>query len=354
MVGRVGYKDRSRRLIAIGCLLLLAGIALGLLAPLEMYCFYLFSRGGRFYYEGFGFGSFMFGNIAAQIVGYDLIAAVFIVLGYGHVRLRRWARPLSLAILRAWQVIGAPLIVLVAFIWFATKDLTLPVALTGSLLLLSSYFVIPILLIRFYRGENVRQTFAARESVPSWIEATPTSILVLSLLYGFFAVMLHLLILFNGIYPGMGRFVYGFQGIALITVSMAALFLLTWGTLRRRIWAWWGGVVLWGLFTFSTIFTFLRTDYTTLLAGLSFPPRELDILDGIPLQGWHLALLIGLPLAVTWGIILASKRDFVTTRPSFSCLLGKAGRVFAAHRSTRVSVAHDKHCAHPDLLEEQE
>ena len=40
-----------------------------------MYCFYLFSEGGRFHYEGFGFGSFMFGNIASQIVGYYLIAA---------------------------------------------------------------------------------------------------------------------------------------------------------------------------------------------------------------------------------------------------------------------------------------
>ncbi len=47
-----------------------------------------------------------------------------------------------------------------------------------------------------------------------------------------------------------------------------------------------------------------------LLAGLAFPPREVDFLDGIPVQGWHLALLIGLPLLVAWGIVLASKRDF--------------------------------------------
>jgi len=41
------YKDRSRLLKAIGAVELLGGIAVGLLAPLEMYCFYLFSEGGR-------------------------------------------------------------------------------------------------------------------------------------------------------------------------------------------------------------------------------------------------------------------------------------------------------------------
>jgi hypothetical protein len=61
----------------------------GFFGPLEMYCFYLFSEGGHFYYEGFGFGSFMFGNIASQIIGYCLIAAVCVPLGYGHLATRR-------------------------------------------------------------------------------------------------------------------------------------------------------------------------------------------------------------------------------------------------------------------------
>ena len=61
------YKDRTRLIQAIGVLLLLGGVGSGLVAPLETYCFYLFSEGGRFYYEGFRFGSFMFGLIAFRI-----------------------------------------------------------------------------------------------------------------------------------------------------------------------------------------------------------------------------------------------------------------------------------------------
>ena len=57
------HRDRAFTLAGIGVLLLLIGIPIALLGPIEMYSFYLFSAGGRFYYEGFGFGSFMFGNI---------------------------------------------------------------------------------------------------------------------------------------------------------------------------------------------------------------------------------------------------------------------------------------------------
>jgi hypothetical protein len=54
------YKDWRLILAAIGALLLCVGIGCALLGPAEMYCFYLFAEGGRFGYEGFGFGSFMF------------------------------------------------------------------------------------------------------------------------------------------------------------------------------------------------------------------------------------------------------------------------------------------------------
>ena len=77
------YKDRTPILVFFGVVLLLVGVAVAFIGPLELYCFYLFSEGGRFHYEGFGFGSFMFANIASQIVGYYLIAALAIPLGYG-------------------------------------------------------------------------------------------------------------------------------------------------------------------------------------------------------------------------------------------------------------------------------
>jgi len=54
----------------------------------------------------------MAGNLAVQIVGYYLVAGLCIPLGYGHLRTRRWIRPLSLAALGFWIVLGVPLTVI--------------------------------------------------------------------------------------------------------------------------------------------------------------------------------------------------------------------------------------------------
>ncbi len=304
------YQDRTRWFKVSGVLLLLSGIAVGLLGPLEMYCFYLFSEGGRFHYPGFGFGSFMFGNIAAQIAGYYLIAALLIPLGYGHLRMRRWVRPLTLALLWAWLVVGAPLSVVAAFILVASKDLSLQAVMTVLAFLGLSYLVAPGLLIRFYRGQNARQTLAAQDPRTYWIEGLPTPILVLSALYAFYIIMLHILILFNGMYPVFGVFRYGLQGIVLLDLTSAGLACITWGTLQRRPCAWWGSVILLGLFTCSTVLTFCRSSYPAMLAGLAFPPRELEFLGNVPAQGYHFALLVGMPLLITWGVTLLSKRHF--------------------------------------------
>jgi hypothetical protein len=310
--GDPSYKNRSRVIAIIGVFLLLGGIAVGFLGPLEMYCFYLFSEGGRFHYEGFGFGSFMFGNIASQIVGYYLMAALFIPLGYGHLKMRRWARMLSLTLLWSWLVVGAPLVVVVFFILVASKDMSLPVALIALIFLGLSYLVFPGLLIRFYQGRNVRRTFEAKDANFCWLEGLPMPILVLSSLYLFYIIILHILILFNGIFPVFGIFVFGLQGIILLDFSIVCLICLIWGTLQLKLWTWWVSVIWLGLFTFSTVLTFFRYDYSDILSGLAFPSREMEFLRGIPVQGYHFSVLAGIPLLITWIIAILSKRHFRT------------------------------------------
>jgi len=63
------HKDRSWILRAIGLLLVGAGAFTAGLAPLELFIFHWFTPGGRFHYAGFGFGSFMFANMASDCGG---------------------------------------------------------------------------------------------------------------------------------------------------------------------------------------------------------------------------------------------------------------------------------------------
>jgi hypothetical protein len=307
---RVEYGDRSLVLVGIGLLMLLVGIVAAFMGPIEMYCFYLFSEGGRLHYEGFGFGSFMFGNIACQIIGYYGVAVVLIPLGYGHVRMRRWARTVSLTLLWLWLVVGLPLATVFLLVLITAKELSLVAVLIAIVLLGLSYFVIPGLFIRFYQGQNVRATFEARDSRSYWIEEFPLPILVLSSLFLFYVVVLHVPIFFNGIFPFFGILLFGLEGFFLIDVSIMLLALLIWGAVRSKVWAWWGSVAYFGLMISSLLLTFLRSSLSDILAGMKFAPTEMEALQGVPLQGPHLAVFFGLPLVVTLGLILFARRCF--------------------------------------------
>jgi hypothetical protein len=304
------YHDRSRLVALIGVLLLSIGGVAAFLGPVEMHTLTFFSRGGRFHYEGFGFGSFMFGNIATQIVGYYLIALVLIPLGYGHLRTRRWARTLSLTLLGFWLVLGVPLIFVFLFILFSAKELSLLAAVFALVIVAFSYPALPLLLIRFYQSRNVRLTFDRRDPRTYWTDRRPLSILVLSALFALYLVALHLLIFFNGLFPVFGIWLSGLEGVFLLDLAILCLVCLIWATLRMSRWAWWGALVYLVVMAASWVVTLAMSSWPDLLLKLDFPPYEMDILDGLPFQGWHFAVLVGIPLALTLGVLIWFRRDF--------------------------------------------
>lgn len=304
------YKDRSLVLRIIGGFLLVAGLASFAIAAPEIYTIYFFTEGGRFHYEGFGFGSFLFAFIAVQVVGYYLIALVSIPLGYGHLALRTWARKLMLVALWVWLIIGAPIVLVAMFMMLSVKELTVAGALLLGVLFFLSYTAIPGALIWFYNTPNVRQTFINRDHRSYWIDSQPVSIMVACALFVFYIVSLNALLLFNGIFPFLNRLIFGFPGVILINISVVVLVLLIVGYLSKKIWAWWGSLIFIGALALSTILAFSNTSYADLLAQLAFPPTELDALDGIPLQGYHLALLVGGPMLLMLIVIVFTRREY--------------------------------------------
>jgi hypothetical protein len=165
-------------------------------------------------------------------------------------------------------------------------------------------------MIRFYQSRNVRLTFEAKDPNAHPIEALPMPNLVLGALGLFYIIMLHIPILFNGLFPLMGRFASGLQGIVLLDLSIAVLVCLTWGTFSRRIWAWWGSLIYSALMTFSLLMTLVQSTYADILQVLQFPPKEMEILQGLPIQGYHLAILVGVPLIITLGVIVWARPYF--------------------------------------------
>jgi hypothetical protein len=307
---RMHHQDRSRILVLIGVGLMLAGTGSALLGPVEMSTFYFFSEGGRFHYEGFGFGSLMFGNIATQIAGYYLIGLILIPLGYGHLKLRRWARTLAETLLWCWLVLGVPLTAVFLFILFSSKDLSAAAGILLVVVLFLSYPVVPLLMIRFYRGHNVRRTFEARDPKAYWTEGRPVPILVVAVLLVFYAIVLHIPILFNGLAPLYGQWLTGLEGIIALEVQIVCAVCLAWGVLRQKVWAWWGTLIFFGLLASSLVATLLASTYLEILSLMKFAPTEVEILEGVPLQGYHLAAFVGLPLLLTLAATILAQRHF--------------------------------------------
>lgn len=303
-------KARILILRLCGAALLLVGLLAAFLGPLEMFCFYLFSEGGAFHYEGFRFGSFMFGNIAAQIMGYYFIAAFLIPIGYGTIRLRNWARHLTLVAVRFWVVAGLPLIVAFFFVLVSSKELALPAVVLVGILLVASYLVLPGLAIRFYDHPDTRLAFGTQDASRTWLEAIPVPVLGLSTVFLFFVVVLHVHIFFNGMFPLFGTWMSGLEGIVLIDISMMLLLVTLWGTVRVRRWAWWGALVYFCLMTLSYLLTLVVSSWEEILLALNPPAFEVEILQGIPLQGYHFAILAGIPFLLTIGLIVRSRPHF--------------------------------------------
>jgi hypothetical protein len=293
-----------------GALMLAIGLVAAFFGPLEIYPFYLFSEGGRFHYDGFGFGSFMFGNIATQVLGYYIVAALLLPLGYGHVLRRRWARTLFLALVYCWLVVGAPLAIVLLFTLFSVKELGPAAGIAVTVLVAASYAVLPWVLLRLYNGQNVRLTFETADERTYSIEKLPMPVLVLGCLFVFYAVVLHIPILFNSPFPLFGTWLSALHGTLVLDGSILCAAGLAWGTFKRMTWAWWVAIAFFGLLTVSAMTTLWRTSYSDLLSVADFPPFEMDILSAVPLRGVHVAAFVGAPLLLTVGLIIHSRKHF--------------------------------------------
>ncbi len=308
LVQSIGRPARTLRVL--GSIGVAGGAFLYLLSPLELMTFTYFSEGGRFHYPGFSVGSFMGLTITAQVVVYSLVGMIAMAVGYGHLRLRGWIRPVMRALVYTWLIIGFPLCPVAFFILAGTKDLNTVsgILVIGGLVL--SYSLFPALLLRYYDSAPVRTILEQARAEPGILEAFPVPIMALVFMGVILTTVFNLLILSNGILPFFGQLLSGKQGVVGLAVCIGWIALVTWGNTLRSRWAWWGTLLLVGFFGVSCLITFSMSSYAEILTAMNFPPYEIQMLSGIPAQGYHFAILSGLPLALMWGLAFRSRRYY--------------------------------------------
>ena len=312
---RILYSDRNSHDLrpifkTAGILLMLCGAIVLFIGIIEIYCYYLFSKGGQFYYQGFGFGSFMFANLTFQIWGYYGIAAVLLFLGYAHFTPRLWVRNLMLALINVWWIVGIPMLIIFFLIAVTAKQLSIILIILLTLLLAAAYFFCPFLLRRGYKSHRVTTMLERYDPQVTRFSTVPVNILSICIMDIFFAGMLHVPLLLNGIFPFFGKWIFGLQGIIFLAISIMVFLFLAWGIYTQGTWAWWGTLIWVTVLTASTGLTFLKSEWMQLLEIIRFPAYEITFLMNMPIKGWHMALFNCLPLLATDLFLITNHKYF--------------------------------------------
>ena len=298
------FKDRSTALIIVGVIEILLGAGCALLVPLSLVAVSVTG--------GWGASGAEPRSIVPMMALYGVAAAVFIWIGVGTIRARRWAREVMLSLSWIWLVTGV--CSLVASWWlmpallgdlsgagypaeFMSLVLAITVAVLGFL-----YVVLPGAFILFYGSPHVAETCEKRDPHPQWTDGLPQRLLTLAILWVMLAVSVFLMPAYGWVTPFFGFVVGGAPGLAIWAVIFGCFLALAWGTSRSAPWAWWGAMCLTVLAAVSSLTTFARVDLVDFVAVMGLSAEQESIFTGfLAVDRW---MVVVFWIAV-WGSFFA-------------------------------------------------
>lgn len=262
------------------------------------------------------------GTVLSSVLLYTAAAAVFVVLGVGSIRARRWACGLSLAVARVWLITG---VLGMALLWLVAPTLwsdvahangvvgsaATAVAVVVNLILATVSILIPGAMVLFYRSPHVAYTCRVRDPSPTLIDRVPQRRLVLSVVMLFFALSIVGMWSYGWIFPCFGILLSGSAGAAAWIAVFAGLVALAWGILRGAMWAWWTATVGSILAAVSSAITFAVTNASVVLDAMNAEREMRFLLEALwPSNPWvHVVLWLAVWGSLT-GYLVAVRRAF--------------------------------------------
>ena len=276
------YKDRRTALLVAGVLEIILGAAAWLMAALMLLGASLAaSQGGA--------------RVATMIPGmavYGVGGVVFVVLGIGSIRARRWARALWLVVATSWLMIGIltlgmMLLMLPAMLQGPGGGVPAPPPGVQTLILAMVLAFMGVLgvalpagLILFYRSPHVQATCEAENPRASWTDRSPLPVLGAAMWLGSMAVALPWMgLVYGGLYPAFGGFARGAFGHSLWVVSGLLSGLAAFGVFRQSKPLWWlafGLVIALGA---SASLTYLVADLRQLYEAMGMGGVQLEQIE---------------------------------------------------------------------------
>jgi hypothetical protein len=211
---------------------------------------------------------------------YGIAGLVFVILGVGSIRARRWARALWLVVSSFWLIGGVLAAAVVALLMAS-------VAGVESILLIAilSFFAVfmiglPASLLAFYRSPHVKATCEAAAPEPCWTDGCPLPVLGAALWFASMTLTLPWMgWLYGGLYPFFGHFVRGAAGHGLWIASGLLSGIATYGIYRRIHTLWLLGLVLVLVQGISATVTYAVVDPKELFAAMGIEGAALEQIE---------------------------------------------------------------------------
>ena len=167
-------------------------------------------------------------------------------------------------------------------------------------------------LLRFYKSRNVRMLFENNDPRLYWTERYPFPLLAVLFLSLVCILALHLALFFQAMLPVFGKLMFGRQMVYIIAGLIVTLLLLDYGLIRLKLWAWRGALAYFSLLTISAAITFTWYSFPQIIGMMALPEYEVEFLTKLTfLQDYRLAGLVAIPLLLTLGLLIYSRRFLV-------------------------------------------
>jgi hypothetical protein len=269
---------------------------------------------------------------------YVFLSVMFVWLGIGSVRTKRWARSLTLVVSWYWMILG----VLITILLTAALPVTMRTALqiqqnapgapppavsTGVMAVILTIIivfcaiilvVVPIAFLVFYSRADVAATCRDRDPVEAWTDRTPLPVLGACVVFIVGALYLLATAVSTPIFPFFGRYLTGLAGFACFLILTALDTYLAVALFRLKPAGWWIAVLTVPVRLFSMAYTYARADLMQAYSKMGWSDAQLQMLQSSPLFRSHVILWWSLlSLVIFFGYLLWLKRYFKTpTAPS--------------------------------------
>ena len=262
------------------------------------------------------------------------LAAVFIWLGIGSIKGRRWARAVSLCL--GWMGLVTGVISCAALVWTlpgveaamrqnaeqqgrempAIALMITKIVMVGFTFLF--YVVIPGALVLFYRSSHVKMTCEALDPVERWTDRCPLPVLAMVLLQVFGAVcMIMMLPLYGRAFPFFGVILKGLPAAAIYLVFAAFSIYAARGFYRLQIKAFWIYFVVIVVFGMSGIVSFSGGHLMDYYQAIDLPQAQLQQIEKMPfIHSQYLGWMGATGLLLYAGFLLWLKRYFTPVVPT--------------------------------------